>query len=400
MAEILEGIKVLSMGLVIAAPAASAMLADWGAEVIKVEPLIGEMFRGTTRAQGVSTGPINSIIQVYNRNKKALAIDLGKEAGRDAFYKIVKGTDVFISNYEPGSIRKLKVDYASLSKVNPKLIHAVVNGYGSEGPDKDERGYDFTAGWARAGLMHVITEPDCPPATQRPGMIDSVAGAHLVAGILAALINREKTGKGQQLEISLYHTGVWTLAVDTQSALFGRDPIPNDRTKAHNPLWNGYRTKDGRWIWLGLLQSIASWPDFCRAIKMPELEKDPRFDSMETRGENCQELIHIIDEVIAGKTVEEWEKIFRENNVLVGRAQTPVEVVKDPQALANDFFAKVMHPEAGELKLVATPVKFHQNPAKVKTTAPEIGQHTEEILLEAGFTWENISQLKEQGVIL
>ena len=187
MEGMLEGIKVLSMGLVVAGPAASAILADWGAEVIKVEPLIGEMFRGTTRAQGVSTGATNSIIQVFNRNKKGLAMDLGKELGRDVFYKLIKETDVFISNYEPGSIKKLKVDYASLSNVNPRLIHAVVNGYGSEGPDKDERSYDFTAGWARAGLMHLITEPGCPPATQRAGMIDSVAGAHLVAGILAAL---------------------------------------------------------------------------------------------------------------------------------------------------------------------------------------------------------------------
>ena len=396
----LEGIKVLSMGTVIAGPAAGAILADWGAEVIKVEPLTGEMFRGTTRAQGVSTGPTNSLIQVFNRGTKGLAIDLTKDAGRDVFYKLVKTADAFISNYEPGAIRKLKVDYASLSKINPRLIHAVISGYGSEGPDKDERAYDFTAGWARSGLMNLITEPGCPPAAQRAGTIDTAAATHVVAGILAALLNRERTGEGQEIEVSLYHTGVWTLASDIQGTLFGREPIPNDRTKARNPVWNSYLTKDGRWIWLAMLQPKAYWPSFCVSIKMPELENDPRFDTQETRATNCEELIQIIEGVIAKKTMQEWEKIFRANSVLYGRSQTTTEVINDPQALANDFFAKVNHPSDGEIRLVTTPVKFHQKGAQIKTTAPEIGQHTEEILLGIGCSWDDIARLKEQGAIL
>ena len=400
MAGMLEGIRVVSMGVVIAGPAASAILADWGADVIKVEPLTGEMFRGTTRAQGVSTGAVNSLIQVFNRNTKGLAIDLTKEAGRNTFYKLITKADVFISNYEPAAIKKLKVDYESLRQVNPSLIHAVISGYGSEGPDKDERAFDFTAGWARSGLMHLITEPGCPPAAQRAGTIDTAAGTHVVAGILAALWNREKTGEEQEIEVSLYHTGVWTLAADIQATLFGRVPIPNDRTKANNPVWNSYYTKDGRWIWLAMLQPKAYWPGFCAAIKMPELENNPRFDSIETRAENREELIHIIDAVIAGKTMNEWEQIFRDNNILYGRSQTPVEVINDPQAIANGFFTEVMHPEAGKLKLVASPVRFHQKPAQIKTTAPEIGQNTEEILLDIGCGWEEIARLKEQGVIL
>ncbi len=400
MAGILEGIKVLEMGLVVAGPAASAMLADWGAEVIKIEPLTGEMFRGTTRVKGVATGALNSIIQVFNRNKKALALDLKKEPGREVFYKLIQKADVFLSNYEPGSIRKLKVDYASLSKVNPRLIHAVINGYGSVGPDKDERGFDFAAAWARAGIMYLIDEPGSPPPAQRPGMIDTAAAAYLIAGILAALLHREKTGEGQELEVSLFHTGTWTIAADTQSALFGREPIPNDRTKAGNPLWNSYRTKDNRWFWLGMLQAGPFWPDLCRAIGRPELENDPRFKEMETRREHCEELIRIIDEVAASKTMEEWEKCFKEYNILYGRTQTPVEVTTDPQALANNIFAEVEHPEAGKIKLATPPVKFRQNPAAVKTTAPEIGQHNEEILLDLGYSWDDISQLKEQGAIL
>ena len=400
MTGMLTGIRVLSMGTVIAGPAAGAILADWGADVIKVEPLTGEMFRGTTRAQGVSTGQVNSLIQVFNRGTRGLAIDLTKESGREAFYKLVKESDVFISNYEPSAIRKLKVDYASLSTVNPRIIHAVISGYGSKGPDKDERAYDFTAGWARSGLMNLITEPGCPPAAQRAGTIDTAAATHVVAGILAALLNRERTGEGQELEVSLYHTGVWTLASDVQGTLLGREPIPNDRTKARNPVWNSYKTRDGRWIWLAMLQPNAYWPAFCVSIKMPELEKDHRFATQENRATNCQELIHIIEGVIAEKTMQEWEQIFRSHNVLYGRSQTTTEVVNDPQALANDFFVTVEHPEAGEMRIVTTPVKFRQKPAQVKTTAPEIGQHTEEILLGIGCTWDDISRLKEQGAIL
>jgi crotonobetainyl-CoA:carnitine CoA-transferase CaiB-like acyl-CoA transferase len=396
----LDGIRVLSMGVVIAGPAAGAIMADWGADVIKVEPLTGELFRGTTKAQGVSTGPTNSVIQVFNRGMRGLAIDLSKESGREAFYKLVKQSDVFISNYEPGAIRKLKVDYASLSKVNPRLIHAVISGYGSKGPDKDERAFDFTAGWARSGLMNLITEPGCPPAAQRAGTIDTAAGTHVVAGVLAALINRERTGEGQEIEVSLYHTGVWTLASDIQSTLLGREPIPNDRTKARNPVWNSYKTKDGRWIWLAMLQPKAYWPAFCRAIEMPDLENDPKFETQETRATNCEELIHLIEGVIAEKTMQEWEKIFRAKNVLYGRSQTTTEVISDPQALENEFFTKVIHPEEGEFRTVATPVKFHQKPARIKASAPEIGQHTEEIFLDIGFSWDDIARLKEQGAIL
>ncbi|MFC2069851.1 CaiB/BaiF CoA transferase family protein [Chloroflexota bacterium] len=400
MAGILAGVRVVSMGQVVVVPAASTMLADWGAEVIKLESLIGEQHRGMRRAQGVDTGVIHWIMQVLNRNKKGLAINLKTPEGIEAAHKLITTSDVFMFNYEYSSLKEFKLDYATLSKINPGIIHASVTGYGTKGPDKDERGYDFAAGWARSGMMHMIGQPGSVPVPQRAGMIDSMTGAHLSAAICAALYRREKTGIGEEIEISLYHAAVWTLCMDIQASLSGMEPIRNDRTKPNNPIWNSYRTKDDRWFWLAMLQSITNWPNFCRAIDRPELENDPKFATMEARSENNEELVRIIDEILASKTMDEWVIIFKKHNIIYGKVQTPFEVTTDPQALANDFFAEVEHPSEGKLKLVTTPINFTRNPASLYTTCPEIGQDTEMILLELGYSWADIAGLKEKGVIL
>ncbi|MFC1991759.1 CaiB/BaiF CoA transferase family protein [Chloroflexota bacterium] len=407
MAGVLDGLKVVSMELMEAIPAASVWLADWGAEVIKVEPLTGDMFRGTGRVGGVlgavklPGGEVKWTFECENRNKKSLAVDLKTEPGRDILYKLIPKADIFMSNYELGAIQRLKVDYATLSKLNPRLIYGALSGYGSVGPDKGMGGYDRVSMWARGGHQHMLTAPGTSPPGQRHGVMDRTAAAHAVAGVLAALYHREKTGEGQEIEFSLYQSAVWTLALDIQAPLVGLQLPIDDRTKAGNPLWNFYRTKDkdDRWFMLGMLRSDPYWSDFCQVMGKPELENDPRFNNMNTRRENCEELVRILDEVFASKTIDEWDKCFKPYNLIYSKIQTPEEVTKDPQALANDFFVDLNHP-AGEMKVVASPVKFFQNPASVRTIAPEIGQHTEEILLELGYSWEDIAGLKEQGVIL
>jgi crotonobetainyl-CoA:carnitine CoA-transferase CaiB-like acyl-CoA transferase len=398
MSGILEGVKVISMGQVVAIPAASAILGDWGADVIKLEPLYGEIHRGMVRVHGVDNSQVNWIVQVLNRNSRGLAIDLKKDAGREIIHKLIGQVDVFMSNYELNSIKKLGLDYETLSQINPGLVYAFLSGYGTTGPDKDERGYDFTAAWARSGMMHLIGEPGSTPAPQRAGMMDSMAGAHVVAGICAALRQRDKTGKGQKIEVSLYHAAVWTLNMDIQIALAGGVPVKHNRKNTHNPLFNSYRTQDNRWFWLAMLQPDPSWPDFCRAIGRTELENDPRFNSMAARTQNSETLISIIDDVLRSKTMAEWEVLFRQNKVIYGRIQTPNEVVKDPQALANGFFGEV-DSSAGRIKLVTSPVEFSENPASLRTGAPEIGQHTEEILLDLGYSWNDIGRFKDQKVI-
>jgi crotonobetainyl-CoA:carnitine CoA-transferase CaiB-like acyl-CoA transferase len=268
------------------------------------------------------------------------------------------------------------------------------------GPDKDERGYDFTAGWARSGMMYMIGEPGTPPAPQRAGMIDSSAGAHLLAGVMAALWDRDRTGKGQEVEVSLFHTGVWMLNMDVQNAVAGSPPIKHDRTKTNNPIWNSYQTKDGRWFWLAMLQPDPSWPGFCRAIERPDLENDPRFNSIDARQDNCVELIKIIANTLATQTMAEWERRFRQHNCIYGRVQSPMEVTTDPQAIAAGLFQEIEVPGAGMTRLITTPVIFSDNTVSIRTPSPELGQHTEEILLDLGYTWEDIAQLKDSKVIL
>jgi len=249
-------------------------------------------------------------------------------------------------------------------------------------------------------MMHIIGEPGSIPAPQRPGMIDSMTGAHISAAVCAALYRREKTGIGEEIEVSLYHAAVWTLAMDVQAGLVGRESIRNDRTKPHNPIWNSYRTKDNRWFWLAMLQSVTNWPNFCKAIGRPDLETDPKSATMEARAENSEEIVRIIDEILASKTMDEWVTIFKEYNIIYGKVQTPMEVASDPQALANNFFAEVEHPGAGKIKLVTTPVEFTRYPASLYAPCPELGQDTEMILLELGYSWDDIAGLKDKGVIL
>jgi len=408
MSGILKGIKVLEMGHVVAMPAAGAILSDWGADVIKVEPLTGDMARGIgvpVTAEEIAHaekvyGNIGPYFQNLNRGKQSIALNLKTLEGQKAFYKLVEWADIFMSNYETATLFKLAADYEHLKKVKPAIVYGILTGYGTAGPDKDERGYDYAAAWARSGLMYMTGEPNGVPPPQRGGMMDRVAGSNIVGGLLAALIHKNMTGEGQKVEFSLYHTGVWAGAEDIQWTLAGVEQSKHDRSRAANPIWNNYKAKDNRWFWLANLQPDLSWSGFCKAIGRPKLETDPRFCSILTRRQNCEQLIKIIDDEMIKKTGEEWELIFRQHNVIFGKVLSPKEVINDPQAIANDFFVPLHHPKAPNFKVVMTPVKFVENPAEVIKPAPEIGQDTEMILLNLGYTWTDISNLHEKGIIL
>lgn len=403
MTSVLSNIKVIEMGHFVAVPGAGVMLADWGADVIKVEPLTGDVQRYQFPVKQDGTPDLESVnirFVVHNRNKKGVAINLSKKDGRDILYKLIESADVFISNYELGSLQKFGLDYGSLSKLNPRLVYGILTGYGTRGPDKNERGFDLTAAWARTGFQHILTEGDAPPPIAPVAVMDRVAGINMAAGILAALLGRERSGKGQQIEISLYQTGVWVLAGDLQLALADYKPMYSDRTARVNPLVNTYRTKDNKWIQLSMAQFHLHWHDICQVIGQADLESDPRFppEQPAVLVKNRRELIQILDEAFAKKTLDQWIKLLLKHNCIFSRIYTPEEVVKDPQAIANDFF--IEDAGMGNSKLINTPVRFVDDPVIVKTTAPEVGQNTEEILLEFGYSWEDIAGLKEAGVIL
>ena len=231
MAGILEGLRVVEMGHWVAVPSVCALLADWGADVLKIEPLTGDAARGlgqggdTAGEYFVNGVPVNWRIELHNRGKKSLAVDASKEAGREIIYKTIQKADVFATNYEFASLKKLRLDYAQLKEHNPRLVYALLTGYGTIGPDKDERGFDYAAAWAHSGIQHLLGQPGDVPPAQRGGMMDRNAGFHLLSGVPAALLHREKTGQGEEIHVSLYHAGVWTLAADTQAALLGV-PLP------------------------------------------------------------------------------------------------------------------------------------------------------------------------------
>jgi crotonobetainyl-CoA:carnitine CoA-transferase CaiB-like acyl-CoA transferase len=405
MASILKGIKVIEMGHFVAVPAAAAMMADWGADVIKIEPLTGDAQRSQYVLKDDYTLDLEGInfrFEVHNRNKKGIAIDLSRASGREIVTRLIGTADVFISNYELHTLRKFGLDYQTLSRSNGRLIYGTLTGYGTQGPDKDERGFDVTAGWARPGIQHLLGDRDCAPPQALSALMDRVAGTTIVAGILAALLEREHSGKGQALELSLYHTGVWALAGDIQMALTGNKPLKNDRAARINPLVNTYRTKDNRWIQLAMFQPHLHWHDFCLALDKPELEQDPRFptDNLVMLVRNREQLVRELDEVFATRILSEWEKRLKAGNCIFSRIWTPEEVVKDPQARDNGFFLKVEYSGVGEVELVNTPVNFVEDRVTIKSKSPEIGEHTEEILLQIGYSWEEISGLKEQGAIL
>jgi crotonobetainyl-CoA:carnitine CoA-transferase CaiB-like acyl-CoA transferase len=314
----------------------------------------------------------------------------------------VKDADIFMANYEVEALKKFGLDFESLSRINPRLVYGVLTGYGQEGPDRKERGFDFTAGWARTGIQYLLADGDSPPPQNRPGAMDRVTGITVVAGLMAALMNREKTGKGRQVEFSLYHTGVWMEAVDLQMALTGNESLKNDRKSVISPLSNTYRTSDNRWIQLAMLQIHLHLADFLKAIGRPELAHDPRFPLGDLLAfiRNRHELIRILDEIFASQPLSYWEKTLKEHNCIFGRVYTPDEVIHDPQARINDFFLKIDHPKAGPTEIVNTPVKFTGDPVTVSGGAPEVGEHTEEVLLSYGYSWEDIAKLKGDGAII
>jgi len=400
----LEGVKVIGFEQVAAMPSCSVILADWGADVIKIEPPWGDWVRSYVSQANVplvkkyDKGEIAFHFELLNRNKRSMVIDLRQDRGREIVYHLLEDADVFVINYSIDVIEKYHLDYHSLKERYPGLIHCLITGYGTEGPLKYERGYDHTAAWCFGGPMSLIGEPDSAPPLNRPGMFDLVAGANMAAGICAALYHRQKTGEGQSLELSLYNTAVWSLGADMQSALFGH-PLPKQsRRNVANPMFNVYRTKDGRWLHLvGLSQDF--WIPFCRALGKPGWENDSRYSTMESRSKYCEELIAEIDRIMSARTLEEWEKCLKDYDLIFSVMQTPSQVCREEQAMANDFFAEVEHPVAGQIRLLNTAVKFSKTGAQIRKVAPTIGQHTEEILLEHGYTWEDMRGLKDEVVI-
>lgn len=402
----LEGVKVIDMSQVAAVPMCARHLADFGADVIHVEhPVKGDFWRtlqtGQATANNFAKSDIPYLWENYNRNKRGVTVDVSQESGQSIIYRMVEQADVFLTNMRPFELEKYRLEYDVLSQINSRLIYGSLTGYGKKGPEKNEPGYDGIAFWTRAGIAHRLASYGNPPPEISPAFGDNLSGLALFAGIMTALFIRERTGIGQEVDLSLYNMGVYQLTADIAGSLItGLDCESwkrKSREEAPNALALRYQTKDGRWLRFAMNQPDRYWSKFCQAIERPDLEHDPRFASFEPRIKNHIELIHILDEVMLTRTLNEWKT--RLSGIPFDPLQNLTEVTGDPQARANDFFIPFDHPKYGRMEVINNPIKLSQTQVTIRMPAPEFGQHTEEVLLEYGYTWEDIARFKEQGTI-
>ena len=398
----LDGIQVLEVANWIAAPAAATLLADLGASVIKVEPPVGDVSRGTrTDTEDLNTPqPSNPTFELNNRGKRGMCVNLDNPDGRAIVHQLAAKADVVITNLTPGRLARFELGYETLKAQNPRLIYAAVNAYGANGPERDRLGYDYTAFWARSGIMSLVGDRDAPPVVTRPGFGDHTTAIVLAYGIMIALYERDHTGKGQEIQTSLLNSAIWVLSTDIQTKLGGKDPWPKHaRVQPRNPLQNPYRAKDGRWLHLNMPAADRYWPRFCEALDLLSVRDDPRFSSLAPRSEHSAELVPLIDAAIARRTRDEWGAILDRYDLVWAPVQDVDEVIADPQVLANGYFAEIDHPSLGRFKTIDTPIRFGESRVGVRGPAPELGQHTEEILLEQGLAWDDITRLRESGAI-
>ncbi|MDY7032951.1 MAG: CaiB/BaiF CoA-transferase family protein [Thermodesulfobacteriota bacterium] len=399
----LEGIRVLDLTTMMNGPSGGYQLADLGAEVIKIEmPVRGDAARGAQSIFGTATDVqgLNMLFDMVNRGKRSLTLDLSKQEGKEVLYRLVEKSDVFLTNYRKDQLISKGIDFDTLSQYNTQLVFASTTGYGSRGPDMDMRAYD-PAVQAYSGLMTTIGERHMPPVIAMGALLDQLGGTMLAYSVVIALLVRERLGIGQEVETSMLGNAVHLQYLNMNSYLLRGRPLARPiREKARNPLTIHYQCSDDKWIMLSEMQSDRYWEQFCTAIGREELTNDSKFNTALKRRETCKELISILDEIFATKTRDEWLKIFNEKCPF---AYAPVhtigEAAESDQVKENEYIVDANHPILGRMRQTGIPFRFSKTPGQVRCGGPELGQHTEEVLLEFGYSWDEISNLKEEEVI-
>ncbi len=403
MAMPLDGIRVIDWTIWQQGPVATTMLGDLGADVIKIEERVGgDPGRGIMAMSGIDLGERpNFYFEANNRNKRSLTLDLKQPEAIEIVHKLVAGADIFVQNFRKGVAGRLGLDYASLRAHNDKLIYASATGYGPEGPDSADPSFD-QLGLARSGIMLAAGEPDMPPLAIAGGVADQMGAIMLAYGVLAALVARERSGVGQEVDASHLGSMMMLQGLSVSARLMMGFALPRTlRSRAGNPLWNHYRCQDDQWLSLGMLQPDRYWADFCRALGRPELATDERFAEMRSRGQNAEAAVALLDEIFASKPRDEWMKILRqgEGDFIFTQVNNVNELPDDPQVQANDYVVDFDHPQHGTIQMIGMPVRLSETPGGIRAPAPEFGQHTEEILLDLGYEWEAISDLRKREVI-
>ena len=398
----LVGITVLDWTQWQLGPVATAMLADLGADVIHIEHYItGDPSRGLVTGDYVDLPhDKHSYFEINNRGKRGITVNLLKDEGREVIYRLVGKADIFVHNYRPGIPEKLKVDYETLRQYNPKLIYAAASGFGERGPDAAEGALDMV-GLARSGFSTLLGDSDDPSLPHLGGLADQIGAIITAYGILAALVARERTGKGQKVDSSMLMSMITLQGLMIGKGFYLNKPtIQLNRRSAKNVLWNYYKCQDGKWIVLAMLQSQRYWPDFCRVIGAERLAHNPKFKDTASREKNSQELIAILDGIFITKSSMEWIPILKSVDLIATPVNSFNDLASDPQVIANGYIIERNHEVLGPVKVLNLPVTLSETPGEVTVEAPEFGQHTEEVLMQlGGYTWEEIAKLREKEAI-
>ena len=405
MKRIMEGVRVVEVAAWTYVPMAGAVLAEWGADVIKIEhPETGDPQRGLVTSGLMPSGPggVNFMIELPNRGKRSVGLDLKSEQGHEVLLELVKTADVFVTNFRPQARQTLKIDVDDMRAVNPRLIYVRGSAHGQRGPEAERGGYDACSYWARAGSADILSDPDDYPLMQPgPAYGDVIGGMTIAGGISAALYHRERTGEALVVDNSLLATGMWaTGATLLMAGLFGFGRMPRgNRAKVPNPLVLSYKTKDARYLSLIMLESDRYWADLVEKLGRPELATDPRFVDAAARAQNSVECVGLLDEIFASRTFEEWKSVLLDVKGVWAPVQTAQEILEDPQAVANDYMREVEAASGAKFRMVASPIQFDEEPADL-VRAPDHGEHTEEVLQELGFDMDAIIDLKIAGAVL
>jgi crotonobetainyl-CoA:carnitine CoA-transferase CaiB-like acyl-CoA transferase len=402
--QIMQGIRVLEVATWTYVPAAGAVLAEWGADVVKIEhPETGDPQRGLVSMGLVPTGPggINHMIELPNRGKRSVGLDLKSDEGHELLLKLASTADVFLTSFLPGVRRSLRIDVDDIRAANTDIIYVRGSGNGPRGPEADRGGYDGSNFWHRVVADIITREGDYPVPPPGPAFGDLLGAMTIAGGISAALFHRERTGEALVVDNSLLANGMWATGASILSAgMFGISKLPmGDRANTPNPLVNTYRTADGRHVSLMMLQGDRFWPSLVAAIGHPELAEDARFADSAARFENRHAAVAALDEIFATKTYDEWRAELAGIDGVWTPVQQSAELLDDPQVVANNYVAEIEHSGGTTFRMVPSPIQFDEEPAEL-TRAPEHGEHTDEVLLELGFTMDEILEFKINNVIV
>ena len=404
MAAVLEGIRVLEVDNWGFAPSAGTVLADWGADVVKVEdPKRGDPLRSifgsiTTWGEGTM---VNFLHEQWNRNKRAIGVDLTTADGRAVLDELVAGTDVFLTNYLPELRRRFRLDPDDLFAVKPDLVYALATGQGSRGPDAEKASFDYISAWARAGVGDRLTLEGGPLAAQRPGFCDTTGGNFLAGAIAAALVRKERSGVGGVVEVSLLATGAWMIGPDIVNYLTNDFELPRGSSDGAGagPLMTWYECADGKRLVFTMMNAERYWPTVAAALGLDDLLQDERFDTPEKRAASNDALLAVLREHFASRERAHWAEALDAVDVVWAPVQPPSEYVVDRQVSANGFLIEVDHPHLGPTRLVSSPAQFDGEPIEGRRAAPAMGAHTDEVLRELGWDDDRIAASRRDGTI-